>query len=268
MKVDELHYNKTVLITGASCGIGYQLAKLFAKDGYDLVLVARNKLLLENISYQLKILHGTNSLIISKDLSLPTAALEIYQELNNQKIQVDVLVNNAGFNVYGPFSETDWQKELEMLQVNLITLTHLTKLFLPMMIERQSGKILNVGSTGSFAPGVFNSVYCATKAFVLSFSEAIAEELRGSGVTVTTLCPGFTKTEFAKRANMINVFPNNAMSSDKVAKVGYNALMKTKTSVVAGFANKFTIFSLRLMPRNLVASISRYMMSGKKILMQ
>lgn len=257
--------NQTVLITGATSGIGFELSHLFAKDGYSLVLVARNKERLENMANNFRNNYGVRTLAISQDLSLPSSPEEIFDQLQKNSVQIDILVNNAGFNEYGPFSETVLNKELEMIYVNIISLTCLTKLLLPAMIEHKYGQILNVGSTGSFAPGVFNAVYCATKAYVLSFSEAIAEELKGTGVTVTALCPGATKTEFAKRANMedVKLFQSNLMGAKKVAEIGYNALLNGKRTIIAGCGNNLTIFSLRFTPRNMVTKISKIIMSRK-----
>lgn len=260
-----MKYNKTALITGATSGIGYELSKLFAQKGYNLVLVARNKTRLENLTAEFKLKFSTSITIIPKDLSQAASPKEIFNELQENSVQIDILVNNAGFNEYGPFSETDLHKELQMIQLNIVSLTYLTKLLLPGMLRRKYGKILNVGSTGSFVPGPLNAVYCATKAYVLSFSEAIAEELKETDVTVTTLCPGATKTEFAQRANIedLKLFQGNLMDAERVAKVGYNALMQGKTSVIAGWANKLTVFSLRFTSRNMAAKMVKGMMSRK-----
>jgi short-subunit dehydrogenase len=255
--------SKTALITGATSGIGYELTKLFAGAGFALVLVARDAPRLAKIADDLRRSSNVSVTVIPKDLANPTAAEEIYRELQSKGVEVDLLVNNAGFNVYGPFWETDAQKELQMMQVHIISLTHLTKLFLPGMLKRQFGRILNVGSTASFATGPGDAVYCASKAYVLSFSEAIAEELRGTGVTVTTLCPGATKTEFAERAHMTDVrmFQGQLWSPAEVAQAGYRALMRGRTSVVVGTANKLMVFSLRFTPRNLVARIGKSILS-------
>lgn len=257
--------NKTALITGATSGIGYELSTLFAQSGYNIVLVARNKQRLEELSSELKRTFSTSTMTIPKDLSLASSPNEIVNELQENSVHIDILVNNAGFNEYGPFLETLLHKELQMIQLNIVSLTHLTKLLLPGMLTREYGKILNVGSTGSFVPGPLNAVYCATKAYILSFSEAIAEELRGTGVTVTTLCPGATKTDFARRAKIedLRLFQSNLMEAKKVAEVGYNALMQGKTSVIAGCANKLTVFSLRFIPRNMAAKMVKGMMSRK-----
>jgi short-subunit dehydrogenase len=254
---------KTALITGASSGIGYELTKLFARDGLNLVLVARDQTRLAQIGEELHRSFNVSATIIPKDLAQARAADELFHELQRTGVEVDILVNNAGFNVYGPFAETDAQQELQMLQLHVVTLTQLTKLVLPGMIKRQFGKILNMGSTGSFAPGPYDAVYCASKAYVLSFSEALAEELRGTGVTITTVCPGATKTAFAQRAGMSDtkLFQGRLLSAAKVAQTGYRALLHGRTSVVVGRANKLMTFALRLTPRNLVARMSKRILS-------
>jgi short-subunit dehydrogenase len=254
---------ETALVTGATSGIGKELSRLFAQNGFDLVMIARDRPRLEHIAMQLRDDFGISADTIPKDLSHPAAPEEILSELRSKSIHIDVLVNNAGFNEYGPFNETDMQRELQMIQVNMVSLTCLTKLLLPGMLRQNHGRVLNVGSTGSFAPGPLNAVYCATKAYVLSFSDALSEELRDTGVTVTTLCPGPTKTNFARRAEMedAKIFQGSLMDARRVSEIGYQALMDGKTSVIAGTANKLLVFSLRFMPRNMVARISRGMMS-------
>lgn len=253
---------KTVLVTGASSGIGLELCQLFAMNGFNVVLVARTKERLENISRELTRKYSVQVEVIDIDLSSPSASQQVFVKLQAKSIHIDILVNNAGFSEYGLFSITDMEKEMQMIQVNIASLTALTKLLLPAMLANKYGKILNVGSTGSFGPGPYNAVYCATKAYVLSFTEAIAEELRGSGVTVTALCPGATKTEFAERAKIedTKLFQGRLMSAGEVAQIGFQALMRGKTTVVAGCANQITMFSIRLLPRQLVAKIARGMM--------
>jgi short-subunit dehydrogenase len=181
---------RVALITGASSGIGYELAKRFARNNFDLVLVARDGRRLQRVADELGQEQKIAATVLARDLSLPGAAAAIAADLHAAGINVDILINNAGFNVYGPFSDTDLEREGAMIHTNVIALTELTKLLLPGMLERRYGKIMNLGSTGSFAPGPFNAVYCATKAYILSFSEALAAELKGTGVTVTALCPG------------------------------------------------------------------------------
>ena len=255
----------TALITGASSGIGFELAKLFAKDKHNLILIARRKDRLQQLAKELSDKYNIRVIEIAKDLSNPISAQEIYDTLKQKNIVVDYLVNNAGFIVYGAFSSTDWTEEQKMIQLNMITLTHLIKLFLPEMLKQKYGKILNVGSTGSFVPGPYNAVYCATKNYVLSLSEAIAEELQGTGVTVTALCPGGTRTEFADKADIKDTWVHTfgVMEAIKVAEVGYKALMKGKRSVIPGMFNKMQIFSSRFTPRILVTKISKYMMKKK-----
>lgn len=253
----------TALITGASSGIGLEFARLLAREGHDLVLVARNELRLQGIAEELRANTGVEVTVLPADLAQPSAADAIAAALANRGLMVDTLVNNAGFNVYGAFSATDGKRELDMLQVNIVALTRLTKLLLPGMLERGAGRILNVGSTGSFAPGPFDAVYCASKAYVLSFSEALAEELEGTGVTVTALCPGATATEFAERAAMTGtaMFRGRVAAPADVARAGYRALMAGRRVVIPGVRNALMTFSMRLSPRNLVASIGRRMLT-------
>jgi hypothetical protein len=238
----------TALITGASSGIGLELAHLFAKDGYDLVLVARNPTRLETLARELRSKYEIRTTVIIQDLADPSAAEAILHQLNCASIEIDVLVNNAGTQVYGEFADSSLAGQLAVIQVNAAALVHLTHLLLPGMIRREYGRILNVGSTGSFAPGPLNAVYCATKAFVLSFSQAIGAELAGTGVTVTTLCPGATNTNFAARHGMqdVRIF-QHAMSPVRVAEVGYRAMQQGRPLVVAGFSNQLQVLSFQLM---------------------
>lgn len=259
--------NKTVLITGPTAGIGYELAKLFAKDGHELILVARNKQRLDEIKEKFEKRYSVPVKIIDKDLSKPSAPQEIFDVLKKDSQPVDILVNNAGFGNYGFFSETDLQAELEMIQLNIASLTHLTKLFLKPMIRNGSGRILNVASTAAFQPGPLMAVYYASKAYVLSFSEALANELNGTGVTVTALCPGPTRTEFQKRAEIEGtplVSGNLIMDAETVAKEGYQALMKGKAVIIPGFKNKAIVFSVRLSPRAFVTKMVRSIQERKK----
>ncbi|WP_018131018.1 SDR family NAD(P)-dependent oxidoreductase [Effusibacillus pohliae] len=255
---------KTALITGASSGIGRDLTKLFARDGYDLVLVARSESVLSRLTKELQEQFGISVKVIVKDLALPASPVEIYEELQKESIRVNVLVNNAGFGLYGFFSETDGQAEWEMIQLNIAALTQLTKLFLPAMMERGEGKILNVASMAAFQPGPLMAVYYATKAYVLSFSEALANELQGTGVSVTALCPGPTSTGFEKRAGLeqSKLFKSGTMDSETVANIGYVGLMQNKTVVIPGLKNKLMAFSVRFLPRNTVTRIVR-MVQGK-----
>jgi len=234
---------------------------LFAGDDYDLILVARNRQKLEEIKQSFKTINVT---VIAKDLSVPGAAKEVFQEVEKNQLAIDVLVNNAGFGLMGRFDELAIQKQIEMIQLNITALSELTYYFLPGLKRRNSGRILNVASTAAFQPGPLMAVYYATKAYVLSFSEALVEELKGSNVTVTTLCPGATKTNFGSVANVegTKMF-SRAMSSDFVAKKGYEAMMRGKRVIVTGGLNKMGALGSKFLPRSLVAKIAKYI-AGEK----
>lgn len=256
--------NSFALITGATSGIGYQLSRVLAEKGYNMVLVARNLQRLIQVAEELNHEFGVKVEIIPQDLAEVQAPAQIFNKLQERSIQIDVLVNNAGFNEYGAFYSTNQKHEEQMVQVNISSLTFLTKLLLPGMIDRHYGKILNLGSIGSYAPGPLNAVYCATKAYVLSFSEALAEELQGTGVDVTVLCPGATATEFAKRARMenTNIFKGKVMDARFVAETGFNGLMQGKTNVIPGLLNRMLVFLLRFTPRKSIVRMSKEMMSS------
>ena len=253
--------NKTALITGASGGIGYELALLFARDGFDCILIARSQDKLKELADRLEREHRIKTLVIARDLSRPSAVDEIYEEVSAASMQVEVLVNNAGFPVFGLFHETDLQVELEMLQVNVIALTALTKLFLKPMVERRSGRILNLASTAAFEPGPLMAVYYASKAYVLSFSEALANELRGTGVTVTALCPGPTRTGFQKRGVMEDsrLVRGQIADARSVALAGYRGLLAGKSIVIPGFSNRLVPWIVRVSPRSMVTRVVRRM---------
>jgi uncharacterized protein len=248
------------LITGASSGIGAAIGRECAAHGYDVVLVARGKERLVALAAELETAHGIAARVIEADLAQPQAPDAIYQQVGLHGVAVDVLVNNAGFGTYGPFAETDLRTELEVLQVNMVALTHLTKLFLRDMLARGHGKVLNVASTAAFQPGPLMAVYYATKAYVLSFSEALANEVQGTGVTVTALCPGPTPTGFQRRARMEDTrLMHSPLVTDAatVARVGYRALMAGKTVAIPGWTNRALTFAVRLTPRRLVTRIVR-----------
>jgi short-subunit dehydrogenase len=252
--------NPTVLITGASGGIGEELARLFAAHRHDLVLVARSVDKLQSLSGELARAYGIQSRALAADLADPSAPPRIFETLQQQGVAIDVLVNNAGFGASGAYAEIDYDVEARMIQVNVAALTHLTRLFLPGMLTRRNGKILNMASTAAYVPGPFMAVYYASKAFVLSFSEALAEETQGTGVTVTALIPGPTETNFAAAAGNQDsrLFrTGTVMSAAVVARVGYDALMAGKRVVIAGVSNKLTVFSTRLAPRTMLAKITR-----------
>jgi len=249
--------NPTVLVTGASGGIGEQFARLFAAHHHDLILVARIEDKLQSLSAELARAHGIQSRSLAADLADPAAPPRLFEAL--QGVAIDALVNNAGFGARGAFAEIGYQVEARMIQVNVAALAHLTRLFLPGMLARRNGKILNVASTAAYVPGPFMAVYYASKAFVLSFSEAIAEEVQGSGVTVTALIPGPTETNFAATAGNQDsrLFRTAAvMSAAAVARVGFDGLMAGKRVAIAGVGNRLTVFSTRLAPRTMLAKIT------------
>jgi short-subunit dehydrogenase len=258
--------NQTALITGASSGIGREFAKLLAQDCSTLVLVARNRDRLAEVKKELETAASVSIVLIEKDLAKPGAADEIYHEIKSKNISVDILINNAGFGDHGAFLETDWRKEEKMIAVNITALTRMTKLFVQDMAERKSGRILNVASTAAFQPGPFMAVYYASKAYVLSFSEAVANELTGTGVTVTVLCPGPTETGFAATARVerTNLFTlTKPAPAAVVARYGYNAMQKGKTVAVPGVLNKTLVFSVRTAPRKLLPIIVRWLHKKK-----
>lgn len=251
---------ETVLITGASSGIGLEFAKIFAENNYNLVLVARSKEKLEELAATLKTEHGVQTIVIPKDLSDPVACTELFNEIQNLNIHIDILVNNAGFTVHGNFYESDLEKTRQLINVNISALTILTRLFLPQMIEWNKGRILNVASTAAFMPGPLMSVYYASKAYVLSFSEGLSGELKGTGVTITALCPGATKTNFAHFASMENslLFSNpGVMDAHRVAREGYKALIKGKQVIIPGISNKIMAIGTRFVPRNFAAYLAK-----------
>lgn len=247
----------TVLITGASSGIGRELARLFARDGFALVLVSRRQDRLAAVAGELRESHGASVTTIPADLSVPGEVDRLVSTLQGSDIRVDVLVNNAGFGGAGRFVDTDLAEELAMVALNVDAVVQLTKRLLPGMVEKQRGRILNVASTAAFQPGPFQAVYFATKAFVLSFSEAIAEELRDTGITVTTLCPGPTETGFAERARFASTPMLGArMDARSVAEVAYAATLRGERIVVPGMVNKMHAQAVRLTPRKLLARLA------------
>jgi len=256
---------ETALITGASSGIGLDLAKLMAPS-FHLIITARSQGELENIARELEAAHGNHVHVIPADLAKSDAPQQVFSEIERRGLQVDILVNNAGFGSYGAFAESDHQTDLDMIQVNVIALTSLAKLALPGMLARKRGRIMNVASTAGFQPGPLMAVYYATKAYVIMFSEAIANELKGSGVTVTCLCPGATATKFAGRAKMeeSRLFKMGAMKSRDVARAGYKAMMAGKSLVIPGVINRAIAMSVRFSPRKMVTAISRSLQERAK----
>jgi uncharacterized protein len=251
---------QTALITGASSGIGLELAKIFASDHHNLVLVARGADKLAKVADELQHQFGISAKAVALDLSAQAAPQFLFDQLQRERITIDSLVNNAGYAVFGEFTKNPAEEELGQIHLNITALTHLTKLFVQPMLERHSGKIMNVASTAGFQPGPLMAVYYATKAYVISFSEALANELKGTGVTVTCLCPGVTDTGFQGRAGTENTLLFRAlrpMAAETVARDGYRGLMAGKTLVISGFRNWLLAESLRISPRKLVTAVSR-----------
>lgn len=251
---------KTALITGATSGIGYELAKLFVNDGYNLIIVSRSEEELQTTANELR-QNGVQVTTIAKDLSKPDEAFALCEEVQGKGLQVDVLVNDAGQGLYGLFKDTDLQRELDMINLNISAMVILTKHFLKEMTGRNEGKILNLASIASKVPGPWQSVYHGTKAFVLSFSEAIRSELADTGVTVTSLLPGPTNTDFFNKAEMQDskiVQDKEAMSDPAdVAKDGYEALMAGEDKVVSGFKNKMQVLMSNISPDDTVADMMK-----------
>ena len=258
--------NKTALITGASAGLGKEFAWLFAADGHDVVLVARRRDKLEALAKEIEAKHSNvKAHVIAEDLAASGAAERIANALAEKKIDVEFLVNNAGFGAAGAFAEADLARQIEMIQVNVVVLVTLTRFVLPKMLERKSGRILNLGSTAGFLPGPFMAIYYASKALVNSFTEALAVELAGTGVTATVSCPGATATEFAAVAgnDKSSLFESGVMTAEEVAKDGYAAMMRGDALAVVGFKNKMRIASLRLAPRGLAAKTAAKLNQNK-----
>jgi short-subunit dehydrogenase len=254
------------LITGASTGLGREFARLCARDGYDVVLVARSLPQLEELAADIQRNTNRAARVIEKDLSIPDAAREIFDELTSAGLNIELLINNAGFGLVGRFWELDEIQQMQMVQLNIGALTHLTRLFLPGFVQRRRGRILNIASTAAFQPGPLMSVYYATKAYVVSFSEAVHNEVRDYGVTVTALCPGPTKTEFDKRAGGTNtkLFKGrNVMDASAVAQIGLAALNAGKPLVIAGRLNSMMAFLTRFAPRQFTASMARRFQEAK-----
>ena len=250
---------KLALITGASAGLGEQFAQLFADDGHDVLLVARRIDRLEALGARLRQAHDVGATAIAADLADRGAPQRLYDEVASRGLQVDFLVNNAGFGSNGAFLDQDLAREAEMIEVNCAALLKLTHLFARPMRERRSGRILNIASTAAFQPGPYMATYYATKAFVVSFSEALAHELRGSGVTLTCHCPGATRTEFGARAGNDKsvLFKRTGVAeAPEVARHAYRAMMKGEVLAVHGVMNRIVMESVRFSPRRVVRSVA------------
>ena len=249
---------KYALITGATSGIGLELAKLFANDKYNLVIVARDENELSTTANSITTQYGVDVRTYAKDLSLPESSFELFDEIRQANIDIDVLVNNAGQGLYGEFADTDLRRELSIIQLNITSLVVLTKYYLQDMIGRGGGKILNLSSVASKAPGPLQSVYHGTKAFVQSFSEAVRNEVKDKNITITALLPGATDTDFFNKAGMLdakNVAEGKLADAAAVAKDGYNALMRGDDMVVSGFKNKMKVAMSNIIPDSTAADM-------------
>jgi short-subunit dehydrogenase len=251
------------LITGASSGIGAELARFCARDGYAVILVARRADRLAEVAEKLAREYGVGARVIAADLADAAARVALRDQTRGEN--VEILINNAGFGLRGPYTETDWEAESRLIHVNMIAVAHLTKLFAKDMLHRGSGRILNVGSTAAFVPGPFMAMYYASKAFVVSFSLAIANEMQGTGVSVTVLCPGPTQTEFGTSAGIgdSKLFEGPTMTAAAVAREGYAAMMAGKPELIAGARNRWMILLTRLAPRTVLAGITRRLNSSR-----
>lgn len=248
----------TALVTGASSGIGRALAREFAADGWDLFVVARRESRLQGLADELDESYGTGVEIVPMDLAEPGAAEDLYDELDRRDHAVDALVNNVGIGVHGPFHETDLERELDQVQLNVMLPAHLTKLYVPEMVERDEGVVLNVASAAGFQPGPFMAGYYASKAYLLHLSEALAEEVRGTGVSVTALCPGPIDTEFQGRAGQTRPVGGSYTSTPEgVASTGYRAAMAGEIVAIPSWRMKLTYYLSRLTPRSLVRRVAR-----------
>ncbi len=253
------------LVTGASGGLGRAFAELFAADGWKPILVSRDAERLNVVAADLKARFGVEAPVIAADLARPGSAQGLYDRVRASGIAVDALVNNAGFATYGLFADLPLEGEREEVMLNVVALTELTKLFLGPMLARKRGRIMNVASTAAFQPGPTMATYCATKAFVLSFSEALSNEVAGTGVNVTCFCPGATATGFQARAGMADspLFTSRPMpDATSVARVGYAAMLAGKRLEIDGLLNTIMAFSPRVAPRGLVLKIGRRILGG------
>ena len=246
-----MNANPTALVTGASGGLGAEIARILAQQGFDLLLVARNERKLQALKEELEAAHNIEAQALPCDLAREDAALDVYDYVLGRALSIDVLVNNAGFGDSGAFHEADWGCQRNMVQVNVVALMQLTRLLVPHMVERRCGMVLNLSSVAAFSAGPYMSVYYATKAYVLSFSEVLSEELRGTGVTVTALCPGPTSTGFESAASMgsSSTMFRHAASAAEVARDGVKAMRAGKAVCLQGAFTKAMAFGSRLVPR-------------------
>jgi len=255
---------QTALITGASSGIGLELAKIFAKNKYNLVLVARGEEALKKAKDAIQKQHRVNVKILAKDLTAATSREEIFNQLMNENIFIDVLVNNAGYATYGPFASAEIKDVLGIVDLSVSAITHLTRLFIPAMLSKKNGKVLNIASTAAFQPGPLMSVYAAAESYILNFSQGLNNELKGSGVNVTCVCLGPTQTSNSPKLAGVNntklVRILKRTSAEQAANFAYKSLMQNKAVAIPGFLNNFLIFLTCLGPRSLVTKISGWLL--------
>lgn len=253
-----------VLITGATAGIGYELAKIYANDGYNLVLVARNIERLEKVKSELNLMYNVNIHTLSIDLSIDNSCEEIFNYVNKKHLTVDILINNAGVGSFGYFKELDINKEVDQININVKALSELTRLFLPTMINNEAGSILNVASTAAFCSGPKMATYYATKAFVLSFTEAIYEEVKGSNIKISCLCPGAVRTEFLDKSGIKKneIAKKNMMTAKEVAKIAYKDFNKGKLIIIPGVKNKIIVGFNKIVPRSISRKVILLMNKG------
>lgn len=250
--------NVWAIVTGASSGIGHEFAHVLAEHGINLILASRNKNALESLALHLSEKHHTKNLVFAADLSVQNNAMDLVTFVDSQKIKPEYVINNAGFGDFGYFTDTKWERGHEMIDLNIKTLTYLTKVYASEMKSRGHGRIVNVASGAAFQPGPLMAIYFASKAYVLHFSEAVAEELAGSGVTVTALCPGPTQSNFwvaAHKPRVIRFFPGKSPTARQVAEYGYEAMMAGRHVAIYGWTNRLATFLVRLAPRRLVTRI-------------
>jgi uncharacterized protein len=257
---------QTVLITGASSGIGMELAKICAREGHNLVITARREENLKSLKSELEALYSVNVQLFVCDLTEQKSPDNLYRYTKENGIEIDLLINNAGVGDYGFFKETEWSRQQAIIDLNITALTRLTHLYLPRMLETGSGKIMNISSMAGFLPGPLMSVYYASKNYVTAFSEALANELKGTGISVTVLCPGPTESEFQRKANMqksrlFDMFP--VPGSAEVSEYGYRAMIKGKRVAIFGLHNRFLVSIMGLFPRNFLTAVARFIQERK-----
>jgi short-subunit dehydrogenase len=250
--------NGWVIITGASSGIGKALAFEFAAGGFNLLLAARNEAALNEVATQCRSKHGVETEVVASDLSCTESLDQLISVLNRDSRQFEVLVNNAGFGIHGDFASTDIEQNIQLVNVQLIAALRLTRTVLPGMIARHGGRILNVASVYSYSPVPFQSVYAACKAFLLSFSSALQNEIKGTGVTVTVFCPGVTQTEFRSRAGIGEKREDSGMTAEAAARIAYRETLRGTHIVIPGFANRLFAVASRILPTEVVSNLIRF----------